>query len=49
MTSNDLKVPQMTSNDPDVKPIKSRNKLKGGAIIEVNGEYIDEVLHNNNL
>ena len=42
MTSNDLK---MTSNET----IKNRkNKLKGGAIIEINEHYFDEILQNKN-
>ena len=49
MFSNDCKRPQMTTNDPEVKPVKSKNKLEGGAIIEINGEYLDEILHNDNL
>ena len=43
MTSNDIKT---TSNEP-VKPKK--NKLKGGANIEINHEYLDVNLQNNNL
>ena len=49
MPSNDLKRPQMTSNDSDVKPVKSENKLKGGAKIEINANNLDEMLHDNNL
>ena len=37
----------MTSNDPDVEPIKSKNKLKGGAIIETNNKFLVEIFHNN--
>ena len=43
MTSNDLK---MTSNET-VK--NKKNKLKGGANIEINEHYLDEVLHNKEL
>ena len=46
MSSNDLVV---SENDGSIKPIKSKNKMKGGANTEINGEYSDEVFHNNNL
>ena len=36
----------MTSNE--VKPVKSKNKLKRGANIEINEHYLDEILQNNN-
>ena len=49
MTSNALKRPQMTSGDSDVKPVKSKNKLGGGANIEINANNLDEMLHDNNL
>ena len=42
MTSNDLKV---TSNET-VK--NKKKKLKGGANIEINKHYLDEILQNNN-
>ena len=42
MTSNDLKT---ISNEP-VK--NKKNKLKGGANIEINEQYLGEILHNNN-
>ena len=42
MTSNDLKT---ISNDPVEN---KKNKLKGGANIEINEHYLDEILHNNN-
>ena len=45
MTSNDIKKPQMTSNDPEGEPAKSKNNLKGGAIFEINGEILDGILH----
>ena len=56
MTSKDLKWPQMTSNDlkrPQsisesslkVKPVKSKNKLKGDANNEFSDQYLDEFLH----
>ena len=43
VTSNDLK---MTSNEP-VK--NKKNKLKGGANIEITEKYLDEIVHNNYL
>ena len=47
LTSNDLKV---TSNDLKTtsnEPVKNKNnKLKGGANIEINGKYLDEIVHN---
>ena len=46
MTSNDIKV---DSNDPEVLPFKSKNKLNGGASSEINENYLDEKLHNKNL
>ena len=49
MTSNDLKRPQSISESHhEVKPVKSKNKLKGSAKIEINEHYLDEILHNNN-
>ena len=47
MTSNYLKRQQMTSSDPEVKTLKSKNRLKRGANIEINDEYLDEILHKN--
>ena len=55
---SDVKRPRLTSNDlkptskqfsPEVKPVKSKNKLKGGANIEINEKYLDEVVLNNYL
>ena len=49
MTSNDLKVPQTISDSSrEVKPVKSKNKLKGGANVEINDQYLDKLLQNNN-
>ena len=54
---NDLKRPQMTSNDVKTtsndnnKKIKTKNNLKGGSIqnnIEINEHYLDKILKNNN-
>ena len=46
--SDDLKRPQMTSND---KKTKSKNVLKAGSIqeenIEINEHYLDKILKNN--
>ena len=50
---HDLKRPQLTSNDLKTtsnEPVKNRNnKLKGGANIEFNEKYLDEIGHNNYL
>ena len=54
--NNDHKRPQMTTNDlkrshsisessPEVKPVKSKNKLKGDANVEINEHYLDRFLH----
>ena len=54
----DAKRPRLTSFDfkttskesfIEVKPIKNKNKLIGGANIEINDEYLDEILHNNKI
>ena len=49
---NDVERPQMTSNDLKTtlnEPVKNKkNKLKGGAKIEINEHYLDEILHINN-
>ena len=45
VTSNDLK---MTSRRPQTHQLKTKkNKLKGGANIEINEKYLDEIMHNN--
>ena len=49
MTSNDPKEPQLTSNDAEVKHVKSKNRLKSGGEIEINQEFLHEILHKNNL
>ena len=50
MTSNDLKRPQSISESHhEVKPVKGKNKLKGGAKIGKNEHYLDEILDNNNI
>ena len=49
MTSNDLKRPQSTSNE-NGKKVKTKNNLKGGFVqenIEINDEFLNEILHNN--
>ena len=47
--NHDVKRPQMTSNDLKTtsnEPVKiKKNKLEGGAI-EINDQYLDEVVHN---
>ena len=50
MTSNDLKRPQSTSNE-NSKKTKTKTNLKGGSIqesVEINDQYLDENLQNNN-
>ena len=50
MTSNDVKRPQSISESHHgVKPVKSKNKLRGGTNIEINEHYLDEILHKNNF
>ena len=49
----DAKRPQITSNDLSMisnnKPVRNKkSKLKGGANIEINEHYLDEILHNIN-
>ena len=50
-TNHDVKRPQLTSHDlksTSNEPVKNKkNKLKGGANIEINEHYLDEILHNN--
>ena len=41
MTSIDLKRAQMTSVDPEVKPVKRKNKMKGSANIELNAKKLE--------
>ena len=52
-TDHDDKRPQMTSNDLKTtsnEPVKNRkNKLKGGAISEINEHYLDKNLQINKL
>ena len=48
MTSNDLKRPQSISESHyEVKPVKSKNKLKGGSSNGINEHYLDKIIHNN--
>ena len=50
MIPKDLKRPQSVSeSSPKVKPIKSKNKLKRGANIEIDNKYFEEILHNDNI
>ena len=49
MTSNYLKRPQSSSNGEKVKA--KQKHLKGGFVydnVEINENYLDEILHNNN-
>ena len=47
MTSIDLKKPQSISESHhEVKPVKSKNRLKGGANFEIN-EHLDKILQKN--
>ena len=48
-TSNYFKRPELTSNVPVVKFVKSKNKLKGGGSIETEDICLDEILPKNNL
>ena len=43
ITSKDLKRPQTTSNNPEVKPIESQNKMKVGGSTEVNDKFLNEI------
>ena len=50
MTSNGLKRPQSTSNENDNK-VTTKNNLKGGSMhenIEINDQFLDAILQNNN-
>ena len=50
MTSNDLKRPQSISESHhEVNPVKSKDKLKGGANFEINELYLDGILHDKNF
>ena len=50
MTSNDLKRPQSISESHhEVKSVKSKNKLRGGTINEINEHYLDKILDNNKI
>ena len=51
LTSNDLKRPQLTSNE-NSKKTKTKNNLKGGSLqenIEINEHYLDKILKNNDI
>ena len=54
----DVKKPRFTSFDlkttskecsSAVKPVKIKNKLKKGGKVEINEEYLDEILHKSDL
>ena len=49
VNSNELERPHMTSNDPEVKPVKSKINLKGGGNIEITENFSDEPLHNSKI
>ena len=49
MTSNDLKISQSSSN---AKKVKTKDNLKGGFVhdnVEINHQYLDEFLDNNDI
>ena len=48
---HDLKGPQMISNADSslTHTTKMKSKLKSGSMHEINDEYIDEIIHNNNV
>ena len=50
LTLFDLKTTPTTTKEssPEVKLIETKNKLKGGDNIEINGKYLHEILHNSN-
>ena len=48
------KRPQLTANETNsitdsVEPVELKNKLNGRGIIEIDDEYLDEILQNKNL
>ena len=46
---HDLKKPQSISESaPEVKSVKSKNKLKVGGNVKIKDEHLYEILHNNN-
>ena len=61
MVKKENKRPQMTSHEPNpivvsvtkivapVKPVRTKNELKGRRNLEIDHEYLDESLHNINL
>ena len=51
MTSIDLKRPQSNLNE-NSKKVKTKNNLKGGFVhdnVEINDQYLDEILDNNDI
>ena len=44
LTSNDLK-PTSKESSPEVKPVKSKIKLKSGVNFEINEKFSDEIVH----
>ena len=49
MSSNDPIVNSLNETVEPIKPVESKNKLKGGGNNEINHEFLNEILHNNNL
>ena len=50
MTSNDLKRPQSISEfHHEVKSVKSKNKLRGCTINEINEHFLDKILDKNEI
>ena len=47
MTSNDVKKTSKQTSNKTAKTMK--NKLKGGAKIETNDKYLEEIVHKNSL
>ena len=48
MSSNVPVVSFVTETVEPIKHVKSKNKLKGGASIENDDNFLDEFFHNNN-
>ena len=49
MTSNDAVVNSTVKTLASVKPVKTKNKMKGIGNREIDAEYSDEFIHKNNL
>ena len=48
LTSNDLK-PTSKESSHEVKPVKNKNKIKGGLNTEINEKHLDEIVHKSYL